>query len=81
VVDFSQFDPTQAQEMMSQQAALAGITGKAIVDSHPEEGVVRLKLSWIPVERTAELTKVFTQVIVMALRGMNLTVRVRTNDE
>jgi len=66
---------------MSQQAAQAGVSGKAVVDSHPEEGVIRLKLFWIPSERTAELTRSFTQVVVMALRGLNLTVRVKTSDE
>lgn len=64
----------------AQQATQMGISGEAVIDSHPGDGFIRMKLRWNPPERGEELTKDFAEVLSTVLGMMNVSVKIRENE-
>jgi len=60
----------------SQQMTQQGISGEAVIDSHPDEGFVRVKVNWVPAARGAELTRGFADVMSTVLGMMNVSVKI-----
>lgn len=66
------------QDQMGQfreQAASTGFGGTAILDVHPDVGIIRLKLNTVPPEALGQFTEGFSQMMVMMLGGVNITVK------
>jgi len=74
---------TNQQQLFSQftqQATQAGISGEAVIDSHPGEGFIRMKLRWNPPEKGKELTRGVADVLATVLGMMNVSVKIRQNE-
>ena len=76
------FNPIQNQLGQSrQQAASTGFSGKAILDVHPELGIIRIKLDIVPPESLGQFTDGFSQMLAMMLGGVNITVKKNISQE
>lgn len=57
-----------------QQMANVGFTGSAIIDIHPNTGIIRIKLN-VPPEKLGQFITNYTNVLKMSLNAMNLEVK------
>ncbi len=68
-------------EEAKQQAAQAGVGGKALIDIHPSTGIVRIKVVMNPPEMLPEFMRSYGNVLATTLGMMNLEARIHVSDE
>ena len=64
-----------------QQAAQAGFSGSAIVDTHPSKGILRIKITTTPPESLASFVTNYLQFVNMSLRTLNIEARIHIAEE
>jgi hypothetical protein len=68
-------------EYARQQAAQQGFSGTAIIDAHPSEGLVRIKIKMEPPERLPEFMRHYASGLAATLNMMNLEAKVHLAEE
>lgn len=72
------------QDQMGQfreQAASTGFSGSAIMDVHPDIGIIRIKINTVPPQALGQFTEGFSQLMTMMLGGVNIAVRKKISKE
>lgn len=64
-----------------QQSAQTGFSGTAILDVHPLEGIIRLKVNPTPPGSVKDFTNNYSNMLVMSLNALNIDVKVHVAQE
>jgi len=75
------FNFEEQMKQVKQQAAQAGFSGTAIVDVHPKQGIVRIKVNTNPPESLVPFMTNYARMLSVFLSGMNIEARVHFADE
>jgi len=66
----------QQVEQARQQVAQAGFAGTAVIDVHPSDGFLRLRVKVDPTEKLMEFMTNYVDIVAMTLAMMNIQVKV-----
>jgi len=69
------FSTHQQIEQARQQVALAGFSGTAMIDVHPSDGFLRLKVKVDPADKLTEFMTNYADIVAMTLVIMNIQVK------
>ena len=70
------FNYENQMNQFREQMARAGFSGNAIIDVHPSNGIIRVKLNTIPQENLVSFVTNYAQFVNMSLGAMNIEARV-----
>jgi hypothetical protein len=75
------FNFEQQINQARQQAAQSGFSGNAIVDVHPSNGILHIKITASPPESLASFVTNYVQFLSMSLGAMNIETRIHIAEE
>jgi len=71
----------QQMEQARQQVAQAGFAGSAVIDVHPSDGFLRLKVKVDPADKLMEFMTNYADIVAMTLVMMNIQVGVHVDKD